>query len=196
MKTEKIKITELVPMEGNIRRHSPKQIEEFARSIKMFGQFRPVVIDENNVVLAGNGLVMALNHLGIETAECLRYNDLSEKDKKKLMIADNKIFELGSSNAENLFDALSSIGDYDVPGFDEDVLKGLLGDAEKITQDIGNYGIINTGTKERIERRKEEKDKKIETGELYREAEQVNEEVGDKGEPTLHCPHCGGAIWL
>ena len=48
-------LKELRHVEGNTRLHSEKQIREYIRSIKMFGQLRPMVIDEDNVILAGNG---------------------------------------------------------------------------------------------------------------------------------------------
>lgn len=60
MKVVQKKLSELRKTEKNIRRHSPKQISEYVRSVKMFGQIRPLVIDEDGVILAGNGLYDAL----------------------------------------------------------------------------------------------------------------------------------------
>lgn len=200
MKIEHIKLTDLTPVEDNIRRHTTKQIEEFARSLEMFGQFRPVVIDENNVVLAGNGLVMALSELGHETAECVRYTDLSEADKKKLMIADNQIFELGITDSDMLFKALEEVGDFDVPGFDEDALKRLVGDAQTVIEDFTEYGLIQPDTREKLEKASERKSEP--TVNHYQEAEKINreqEEVmkqAEEREPAMLCPHCQGPIWL
>ena len=59
MKVIKKKLSELRRPKKNVRNHSIKQIEEFKRSVQMFGQIRPIVIDEDNVILAGNGLFMA-----------------------------------------------------------------------------------------------------------------------------------------
>lgn len=201
MKIEHIKLTDLTPVEDNIRRHTTKQIEEFARSLEMFGQFRPVVIDENNVVLAGNGLVMALAELGLETAECVRYTNLSEADKKKLMVADNQIFELGITDSDMLFKALEEIGDFDVPGFDEDALKRLVGDAETVIEDFTEYGLIQSDTREKLEKASERKAEPTvnhyqEAEKLNRQQEEVMKQVEDKGEPAMLCPHCQGPIWL
>lgn len=201
MKIEHIKITDLTPVEDNIRRHTAKQIEEFARSLKMFGQFRPVVIDENNVVLAGNGMVMALSEMGVDEAQCVRYTDLSDGDKKKLMIADNQIFELGITDSDMLFKALEEVGDFDIPGFDEEALKRLVGDAETVIEDFTEYGLIQSDTREKLARASERKSEP--TVNHYQEAEKVNREqeevmkqVEEKGEPAMLCPHCQGPIWL
>ena len=61
-------ISELKKPERNVRIHTEQQIKEFERSIKMFGQIRPIVVDENNVILAGNGLYDTLLKMGRDTA--------------------------------------------------------------------------------------------------------------------------------
>ena len=53
-------IAELRHPEKNVRNHSKKQIKEMMRSLDKFKQFRPIVVDENNTILCGNGLVMAM----------------------------------------------------------------------------------------------------------------------------------------
>ena len=70
----------------------------------MFGQIRPIVVDENNVILAGNGLYETLLRMNKEDALVYKYEDLTEAQKKKLMIADNKIFEVenGTSFSKRL----------------------------------------------------------------------------------------------
>lgn len=72
MKVIKKKLSELRRPKKNVRNHSIKQIEEFKRSVQMFGQIRPIVIDEDNVILAGNGLFMALEALGLHRSRLLR----------------------------------------------------------------------------------------------------------------------------
>lgn len=53
MKQLTLKLSELVRPERNIRIHTEKQLEEFERSVRMFGQIRPIVVDEKNTILAG-----------------------------------------------------------------------------------------------------------------------------------------------
>ena len=48
-----MKLVDLVKPEKNVRIHTEQQLKEFQRSVKMFGQIRPIVVDENNVILAG-----------------------------------------------------------------------------------------------------------------------------------------------
>lgn len=85
-----MKLVDLVKPEKNVRIHTEQQLKEFQRSVKMFGQIRPIVVDENNVILAGNGLYETLIAMGKETADVYKYDNLTENQKKKLMIADNK----------------------------------------------------------------------------------------------------------
>ena len=90
-----MKLADLRKPEKNVRIHTEQQLKEFRRSVEMFGQIRPIVVDEKNVILAGNGLYDTLAAMGKDTAEVYRYDNLTENQKKKLMIADNKIFSLG-----------------------------------------------------------------------------------------------------
>lgn len=89
MKVTKIRLADLIKPEKNVRIHTEQQLKEFRRSIEMFGQIRPIVVDENNVILAGNGLYDTLLAMGKDTADVYRYDNLTENQKKKLMIADN-----------------------------------------------------------------------------------------------------------
>ena len=57
MKIVKKRLADLKRPEKNVRIHSDKQITEFKRSIEMFGQIRPIVIDEVGTILAGNALM-------------------------------------------------------------------------------------------------------------------------------------------
>ena len=86
MKQITLKLADIVPPKKNIRIHTEKQLEEFERSVKMFGQIRPIVVDENNTILAGNGLYETLIRMGKKEALVYKYEELTEAQKKKLMI--------------------------------------------------------------------------------------------------------------
>lgn len=127
MKITTKKLSELRKPEKNVRIHTEQQLREFERSVKMFGQIRPIVIDENNVILAGNGLYDTLLRLEYEEAEVYQYFDLTENQKKKLMIADNKIFSLGIENLDTLNSFLEDLhDDLDIPGYDSEILKQMV----------------------------------------------------------------------
>ena len=137
-------IVDLRQSKKNVRLHGGRQIKEYIRSIEMFGQVRPLVIDENNVVLCGNGLLQALKTMGRETADCYVVAGMSERKKKKLMLADNKIYELGANNQEAFNDILKDLaGDIDVPGYDENLLKVLSESAREVDNFISSYDDSN-----------------------------------------------------
>lgn len=100
MKVITIPISELKRPERNVRIHTDKQLKEFERSIRMFGQIRPLVVDETNTILAGVGCFETLCRMGATEAAVYRVENLTENQKKKLMIADNKIYGLGVDNLE------------------------------------------------------------------------------------------------
>lgn len=145
MKLENVKIKDLKPLENNVRKHSDKQIEELVRSVKQFGQTRAMVIDEDNNILIGNGLYYALVQLGEKEAQCYRKTGLSEKDKKKLILTDNKVFQLGSDdyNAINEYiNEITSFGDFDIAGYDKFVLEQMTASDEETEEAIKSYGTI------------------------------------------------------
>lgn len=208
MKIIKLKLDSLIQPDKNVRIHTEKQIEEFVRSIKMFGQIRPVVVDENNVVLAGNGLVIALKKAGETEADVYKISGLSENQKKKLMIADNKIFNLGIENLETLTDFLHDLGtDLDIPGYDEDILQTMVAQAEDVTAKICEYGTLNTDEIEHIQSKNVIADEELEEDEPLPDNTYSNssasenkqefkvEEQEDSNNYVI-CPKCGEKIWL
>lgn len=141
MKVVQKKLSDLRKMEKNIRRHSPKQISEYVRSVRMFGQIRPLVIDEDGVILAGNGLYDALVSMGEEKADCYVVSGLTETQKKKLMLADNRVYELGMTDIEAFDEIIKSLGgDVDVPGWDADLLETLNASVREVNAMVDSYG--------------------------------------------------------
>lgn len=203
-----MKLADLVKPEKNVRIHTEQQLKEFQRSVKMFGQIRPIVIDENNIILAGNGLYDTLIAMGKETAEVYRYDNLTENQKKKLMIADNKIFSLGIENLETLNSFLEDLqGDLDIPGFDEEILKQMVSEAEDITNKLSEYGTLDDEEIRNIKEngeRKEQQIQRIESGQDSAQQQAVltqqNSEEDNEGTTEVRkfviCPNCGEKIWL
>jgi hypothetical protein len=102
------------------------------------------VIDEEGMVLAGNGLVEAAKKLEWSEVQAIRMNGLSETDKSKLILSDNKIFQMGVDDYDAIKSVLGSLGDYDVPGFDEGLLKSLIGNVDQLTESYTNqYGQLS-----------------------------------------------------
>lgn len=212
MEAAKMKIADMRVPEKNVRIHTEAQIREFEKSVKMFGQLRPIVVDEDGLILAGNGLYLTLKKMGWEEAEVYIMTDLTENQKKKLMIADNKIFSLGIENLETLNEFLEDLnGDFDIPGFDEDVLRQMMADSDEIDSQIQNYGTLDEEEVQSIrhgEERKQERDeaRQEEAGQPATVPEQsqgqadgdtrtTNAEATDAGQYVV-CPNCGTKIWL
>lgn len=208
MKITTMKLADLIKPEKNVRIHTEQQLKEFQRSVKMFGQIRPIVVDENNIILAGNGLYDTLLAMGKETADVYQYDNLTENQKKKLMIADNKIFSLGIENLETLNSFLEDMqGDLDIPGFDEEILKQMVSEAEDITDKLSEYGTLDDEEIQSIKENAERKElqiQKIESGQELAPQSAVPSQQDSEGgsEETTEvrkfviCPNCGEKIWL
>ena len=124
MKITVKKLSELHKPAHNIRRHSEKQLTEYIRSIEMFGQVKPLVVAEDGEIIAGNGLYEALLRMGRETCDCYVMVGLTDIQKKKLMMADNKVYELGFTDVDAIEELVKELdGDVDVPGWDADLLE-------------------------------------------------------------------------
>lgn len=151
MKIEMIKLTELHPAKRNIRLHPPEQIKEYKRSIRDFEQTKPIVIDEKNNIIIGNGLYIAMKEMGIEEAACFRKSGLSENQKKKLMMADNRIFDLGTDDLSIFDEFLKELdGDFDIPGYSEELLNSLTMDLEETSAALSEYGVVDGEKAEEI----------------------------------------------
>ena len=141
MKIVKKKLSDLHPLEKNVRRHSPKQISEYVRSLDKFEQLRPLVVDENGTIWIGNGMYEAMKAMGWEYAECEVRSGMSEKDKKKMMMADNRIYELGMTDTDAFDEIIRSLeGDVDVPGWDADLLETINASVQQVNEMVNSYG--------------------------------------------------------
>ena len=211
MKQLTLKLSELVRPERNIRIHTEKQLEEFERSVRMFGQIRPIVVDEKNTILAGNGLYETLLRMGEEQALVYKYEDLTESQKKKLKIADNKIFSLGIENLDTLNEFLEELnGDLDIPGFDEEILKQMVADADEVTEKISEYGTLDEEEIQQIKEANEKREQKelesaseegkaiVQTDLPQQGGQSATMESPESAETRrfVICPKCGEQIWL
>ena len=84
-------ITSLKPNPRNAREHSSKQVMQIAASMKEFGATNPILIDEDNVIIAGHGRLEAAKALKLKCFPTIRISHLTEDQKRALAIADNKL---------------------------------------------------------------------------------------------------------
>ena len=92
---KKIKVNKLKPNPDNPRSISKKKFNKLVNSIKEFPkmlELRPIIVDENFVVLGGNMRLKALLHLGIEEVPYIQEKDLTDKEKQEFIIKDNLSF--------------------------------------------------------------------------------------------------------
>ena len=150
---------------------------------------------------------MAAQSLGWAKVKVLVMNNLSEKDKKKLMIADNRIFELGVSNLEILDEFFKELqDDLVIPGYDESTLQMLVGDLDAVNAQLDDYGIIDKEKVEEIKSQQAAVEQKIERvaaeentdTEDYDNSEgfESNSVVEDDNGRYVICPKCGEKVWL
>ncbi|MGE3874241.1 MAG: ParB/Srx family N-terminal domain-containing protein [Parvibaculaceae bacterium] len=84
-------LAELKPWPRNARIHSRRQVKQLAQSIRRFGFTHPILVDEDNRILAGHGRMRAAAELGLAAVPCLRITHLSPAEKRAYVLADNKL---------------------------------------------------------------------------------------------------------
>lgn len=98
----KRKLAELKPHPRNARKHSPEQIAQIAELIKRYGWTNPVLIDEEDFIIAGHGRVAAGQSIGLDEGPTIKLTGLTDREKRELMLADNKIALNASWNVDTL----------------------------------------------------------------------------------------------
>lgn len=123
-------VSALIPYAANSRTHSDEQVAQIAASIKQFGWTNPILIDGENVIIAGHGRLLAARKLGLEKVPIICIDHLSKAQQRALVIADNQLalnagWDLNMLKAELEELSLEDF-DLDLIGFDDKFLDGLL----------------------------------------------------------------------
>lgn len=113
-------IDELIPYENNPRLND-EAVEYVKNSIKEFGFKVPIVIDKDNVIIAGHTRIKASKELGIKDIPCIIADDLTEEQVKAFRLADNKVSEKSQWDFSKLDEELDSILDIDMSMFNFDI---------------------------------------------------------------------------
>ena len=121
MKIVEKNINELVMYENNPRKND-EAVKYVANSIKEFGFKVPVIIDKNNVIVAGHTRIKAAKELKIDKIPCIIADDLTDEQIKAFRLADNKVAEFAEWDEELLEKELDGIFNLDMEGlgFEED----------------------------------------------------------------------------
>jgi hypothetical protein len=117
------KVEELIPFDRNSRTHSEAQVAQIAASIMEYGFTNPVLIDEANTIIAGEGRVLAARKLKLEAVPCIILSGLTAAQKAAYVIADNKLALNSGWDTEKLLAELGNLVDLDfdinLTGFNE-----------------------------------------------------------------------------
>ena len=114
MEYVKKRLSELKPYENNPRIND-EAVDDVAESIRQCTYVAPVIVDENGVILAGHTRYKALLKLGYTECEVVVASGLTEEQKKKYRLYDNKTAELAGWDQKKLSEELS---DVDFQGYD------------------------------------------------------------------------------
>lgn len=116
------KIADIIPYEKNPRKNE-EAVKYVMESIKEFGFKVPIVIDKDNVIVAGHTRLKAAKKLKLEEVPCIIADDLSEGQIKAFRLADNKVSEKAEWDFDLLNEELDELVDFDMSvfGFEDDV---------------------------------------------------------------------------
>jgi len=117
---EIIKIDELIPYEQNPR-DNKAAVDAVANSIANFGFKVPIIIDQNNVIVAGHTRLLASQKLELDEVPCIRADDLTDEQIRAFRIADNKTAELADWDLDKLTAELAQLEDIDMTQFGFDL---------------------------------------------------------------------------
>lgn len=145
----------LIPFARNARTHNPAQVAEIAGSIRTFGFSNPILVGAQGDVIAGHGRLAAARQLGLLEVPVIVLADLSEVQRRQLVLADNRIALNAGWDMEMLkleLTELSLLGaDLSALGFNEKELATALNGAgagltdEDAIPDIAERAVSSLG---------------------------------------------------
>jgi hypothetical protein len=141
MKIERVELSKLAADPANVRKHNSKNLKAIEASLRRFGQQKPIVVDGDGIVRAGNGTLAAAQQLGWTHIDIVR-TELKGADATAYAIADNRTAELAEWDEEALSQQLAAIQieDEDLAessGFDTaEIEKMVLADKEVVEDEV------------------------------------------------------------
>ena len=126
---------DLKPYPHNARTHSRHQIRQIADSILKFGLTKPVLIDRNNTIIAGHGVVEAAKLLGMTSVDTVCLEDLSKDEIRAYVIADNRLCEKSGWDKSILAIELQNLLSLDCVDFDVTITGFEVAEIDQILED-------------------------------------------------------------
>ena len=160
MNVVEMKLADLIPYENNPRKNKDA-VQYVANSIKEFGFKVPIIIDRENVIVAGHTRALAAEELGLETVPVIVADDLTDEQIKAFRLADNKTAEMAGWDFEALGIELDEILDIDMSGFGfadiDEYIDGFFeeGIQEREVEDSDLVKVVVITAQERVDALKE-----------------------------------------
>ena len=123
------------PYSRNTRLHNDKHVCQIANSITEFDFTNPLLVDEDNVLLAGHGRLLAAKKLGLDSVPCVRIDYLTDAQKRAYRITDNQLTINGDWDRDLLGLELKDLSDLD---FDLDVIGFETAELDVLIQGLGD----------------------------------------------------------
>ena len=133
MDLKTVDVSKIVPYDRNPRKNDAA-VKQVAQSIKECGYCNPIIVDEDMVILAGHTRLKALKQLGMKKCQVIIVSGMSEEDKKKYRIFDNKTGEFAEWDTWKLAQEMEGL---DFSAFDLDF--NLPND----TEEFGSTEFVN-----------------------------------------------------
>jgi hypothetical protein len=181
-----VPVSELKEFPNNPNIHPKEQVEAIAKSMETYGQYYPIIVDEKMQILCGHGKKLALEMLGKTDADVVIMHGLSDKQKMKLVLEDNKIQSLSYVNFGKVEDIIREIGETNIIGFADDYLEAIISEVSTDNMGVDFTQPAQKKSVEEIPTQKQE--------EQHEEFEDI--ESGMQSARTMVCPHCGKEITL
>ena len=176
---------------NNPNQHPQEQIKALAQSINTYGQYYPIIDDENMQMLCGHGKKLALEMNGQTEGEVVIMKGLSEKQKMKLIIEDNKIQSMSYVNFGAVEKIIKEIGDTEIIGFSTDYLEAI------INENVADNSGIDFSQPAPQPKPKEKQMESIPEETQDEQDEEFDDiDSGMQKARTIICPHCGKEIVL
>lgn len=113
MKIINIKTTDIKPYDKNPRKNDGA-VDMVANSIKEFGFKVPIIVDKNNIIVAGHTRHKAAKKLGLKEVPVIIADDLTDEQIKAFRLADNKVGEIAEWDFDLLGEELDNLLHFDI----------------------------------------------------------------------------------
>lgn len=139
MRVSNIPIDELKPFTKNPKKHPEKQLRMLKKSMQEFGWTNPILVAEDNMVVAGHARLQAATELGFTEVPVIKL-DLPYEKAVAYVIADNRLAELAETDTELLASLLQEV--VDIPDFDIEAVGFEMQDIDEMMEELNPKEII------------------------------------------------------